>query len=319
MTEPAKTQTTPPADPPPDPKDLERQLAGLGSAPKLDDLLGEEEAAAMAEPDDPAAVAEDPPPAAPGPSAQPPATPPQQPPADPPATQPPPAAAQQPPAADTPPVEPPQPPPVTLIPVFKPLPLIPAQQIEQLKTEAAAERKRYEDGEVTFDDYMAKVRALDGAEMQNRMASMTNQANRTAMWEAEQRAFLGAHKELSNPAVHDLFVTRVNQLIEHPDAAKVTDRQLLEEAYKVVLELRGAFGTPTPPKPSAEELARQAKQQRAEGDARRAAMNIGDLPAAGTNDDSAGLFASLDKLDGDALEAALARMPAEAVERYLAS
>lgn len=192
-------------------------------------------------------------------------------------------------------------------------------------------KARFRDGEIDFDEYeaqreglsterealtSARIKAEISQEMQAQAASQQWQSNVTAFLnDVKAEGGFDYNNDKAKATDLDQFIRALAGMPEHADKSM---RWFLDEADRRVRALHGVMD-PTPKADGGKSKAAKV----AEADARRkqdlsaVPPNLAHVPAGSGPDDINGEFANLDKLEGVALEDAVARLSAEQRERYL--
>ncbi len=194
------------------------------------------------------------------------------------------------------------------------------QQLDQVKTERAALKEQYKNGELDFDEYeeqrealAGKAQALRELQLKASISQEMNAQNAQQIWEAKVKSFVGQVKAeidySADGAKASDFDAFIKMLANNPANGDKPMDWFLSEAHKRTLALHGVALKPAQSRQSAK-------------DARK--PPVGDLPQTLAHvpgsDDAAeihGRFEHLDKLDGLDLEMALARMSPADRDVYL--
>jgi hypothetical protein len=208
-------------------------------------------------------------------------------------------------------------------------------QLTQLATERDALADRFDNGEITAKELLAKQaeigakerrieRDRDRAEMASEMA--------TAVWtQTTVPTFLDAHTHYrDNPTLHSMLDTEVRRLqVAAMEAGKdQLDPSILIDADKEIRKALGAMGVQVPTADTKVEGDKPADGEKPNGKAKSAAAEgklqipptLGSLPATDIMDTGDGRYASLDRLaqaNPIAFEEALAKLPDAEREAYL--
>lgn len=185
--------------------------------------------------------------------------------------------------------------------------------------------RRFNEGEIEAKDLTAELRAvaeartdLNFAQRQAEWAARQNVEFQRQLRERDQTRFLAreSSKIYSEPIMLSALDTALRQVETDPKTAGKDHLWQLEQADRVV---RGLFKVPTPAVAAAEAEGDKGKRtaQARQPDLSKVPQTLGHLPAAEVSETGGGEFAHLDKLDGMALEAALAKMSPEQQDRYL--
>lgn len=196
-----------------------------------------------------------------------------------------------------------------------PAPQVPSK-VDELKAELAAVKKKFDDGELSVDEYIearADVdRAIVKAELKAELASDKVADN----WKKSQKDFLSQNTYLrDNTDLYDVFAMQVNKLLASPEGAAMSDDDLLAAAKEKVNSLFKLGSGPEPSKKKDESPVRDAKKEAA--DRSKAPKTLQGVPSAAPADDvDQSPFAYLDRLSGDKLEAALSKLSDEDQTRW---
>ena len=191
-------------------------------------------------------------------------------------------------------------------------------QLKELDEKEDALSSRYEDGEVTRDEYRAGMRAIaadrdkiKGELLRAELAQEITKQERLRNWNGEVRLFLDEHPDLeANQTRLASFDVALRAFATSEAAKGMSDRQILAGAHKQWRKDMG-FADAAPEQPK-----KQALPKRPEPPPTLRAMPAADT--AGVIDD--GEFAGLDRLqETDPLryQAMLEKMPADKLEAYL--
>lgn len=200
------------------------------------------------------------------------------------------------------------------------------QKLADIASQKAELRKKYDDGDLTFDEYEGEKDTLVKQERDierqidkaNIAAELETQRQKN-QWDADCQNFLDANKDLytgeANKERFEALNETIMLLAKQPRNAGLTGPQLLAKAHTVTLAARGEAA------PAAKEQAKPAEKKPIPKPA--LPPDLGAMPAASGNDPSEGKWASLDRLrdsgNGVAYEAALAKMSAADRDAYLAA
>lgn len=169
------------------------------------------------------------------------------------------------------------------------------------KTQREALKKQYEDGELDLVDYMDARDDITRAE--------TAYIEGAKAWQRDQKAFFAevASEIYSNPVLYDALNAQVVKIANSAEAANLSGADILKKADEAV---RGAFSIrkETPKEP---EKPKMPKAKRPD------IKTLAEIPTAAPTDVGGGEFAGLEKLRGEALEEAIAKMSDTQYQRYL--
>lgn len=196
------------------------------------------------------------------------------------------------------------------------------ERLSEIRTETKALRKRWEDGELSDEEYDNKVDALEAEREKIKTAQIQAQvsadmiAQQTARdYRATVNAFFGSIKaqgfdyQGNADALKDLDA-RVKALAPLYKNEPGDWRKLLNAAHKLVAEERGIKLTQA--KASAEQQPSKSRAPALE----EVPPTVVRGPSAGGASVNGGEFAHLDKLTGVALEKAIAKMTPDELERW---
>ena len=191
-----------------------------------------------------------------------------------------------------------------------------ADRLAELKDQSASLAQQFSDGDIDLPTFMAEKSKLDEeitaikiTNAQADFAKKQNESTRDQRWTWEQERFFA--QESSAVYKDDILRSALAASIRKLDAdTKNAGKPLawfLEEADR---QVRERFNTPAVAK---------GKQQPKAPNLSAVPKTLSSLPAADLSETGGGEFAYLDKLDGMALERALAKMSPEQEARYLRS
>lgn len=204
-----------------------------------------------------------------------------------------------------------------------------AEQESSLKEQAEALAAKFKSGELDFDEYRAQAaelskseQALNEARIKASISQEMSAQTAEQEWQFTVNRFMRATakaenidytKDTEKQADLDLFV---KSLARDPKNGDKDPEWFLVEAHKRVKALHG-IGQPAPaatPNPKAAD----PKARKSPLDA--APKTLAQVPGGdGPGDVDGNEFADIDRLTGDAYEAAIAKMSPATRERYLAS
>jgi hypothetical protein len=177
--------------------------------------------------------------------------------------------------------------------------------------------EKFDEGELSVREYTDQRDALN-REVWQRNLQTAQEAQAAKTWEAEQAYFLAknpAYTEdsLRGNALFGMLDAAVRTLAADPANADKSGYQVLQMAHKEVVGIvKGAASvpkeTPLPSVPTTGAKPKAAKPNIVTlGDVPASAANVGENP-----------FAAIDRLDGEAYEAALERMTPDQLKSYRA-
>lgn len=213
-------------------------------------------------------------------------------------------------------------------PTREPEPFTPRYQAEpvadyEARVAEIAERKKalrtqYQDGEFGLDRYEEQRDALDAellvlreANLKATLAAEQAQQASAQRWQWEQERFFGAEANAiyrQDPILASALDTAVKALAQDPANEQKPMRWFLDEADRITRERIAKLVGASP----ATEIKVKPKAQKP-----TLPPNLGDLPSAELPETGQDEWAHLEKLDGMALEQALAKLSPADQERYL--
>jgi hypothetical protein len=204
------------------------------------------------------------------------------------------------------------PPPVTMN-VMSP------EQVQEVKDGLVDAKKRFEDGEIDYDNYFEERLALERKLWANDIASQISSDGVENQWQWEQETFMNAAENswiADDDVVYSAFAATVNNIMSTEEGAVMPGPQLLATAKERV----AARFSPTlqqDAEAAAEDKAKKEAIKRAKkGQANKPIPDtLADIPAA-EQDEGPGEFAYLDKLDGEAYEKAVEALSEAQLKRY---
>ena len=206
---------------------------------------------------------------------------------------------------------------------------LPSPEPEVIPAEVQAQidelDKKYDDGDITLKEYNKDRDAINRqivSENIHRNQVRREAARADLIWQSEQIAFFKARPEyeykpdgtLRGKALYGALNQAIMALDSDSGNTGLRGMELLLKADKVV---KDAFGLSSPP---AKEQAQAKATAKEEKPAARIpdVKSLGDLPTAGSND-TGGAWGGLDRLSGEAYEAALERLTPTQRDAYLAA
>lgn len=188
-------------------------------------------------------------------------------------------------------------------------------KVDQLNAEMVELKKKFDEGDVSIDEYIDArdllSRKIVKAELSQELAAQ--EVAKT--WERSQQNFLSQHSYLRDDVIFDAFAMQVNKLLADPSSAAMTDEALLSAAKAKV---DAAFGRKSEPSKKDESPIRDAKKEAANRN--KVPATLQGVPAAAPADDvEQSPFAYLDRLSGEQLEAAVAKLSQADQVRWLHS
>ena len=193
------------------------------------------------------------------------------------------------------------------------------ERLQAISSEKADLRKKYDEGELTFDEYESKVETLDEERLEIRLslkeaetAAKIEQQRQINEREAQINGFLSEHsikRDFSDLRFAALD-TAVKVVASKEENADLGVREILQKAMDLCIE-QGVIAAKTKP-----EAAPAAKPRKPIA----APPTLAHVPAADmTGTDEGNRFAYLDRLDPVAREAAVSKLSPADLDAYLAS
>jgi hypothetical protein len=202
------------------------------------------------------------------------------------------------------------------------------EKLDEINQKRADLRKQFTDGEITDAEYFDQVDTLDDERADLRMALKLHEAEQeSAQQRAERRAeewvsgdvasFLQEHKDVydgNDELLQSLDAqVRAIQTVALNKGEDQFDPDILQKAHRAVAAIHGLDIA----KPAETDAKTDAKAKGKRKD--DIPPTLASVPASAGEDTSGGAkFAHLDRLEGEALEHALEKMPEAEQERYLA-
>jgi fused signal recognition particle receptor len=188
-------------------------------------------------------------------------------------------------------------------------------ELDKLKTALDEAKKKFDDGEIDYAKLDEVKDAFNEMKWKADFAVESNQNMQEGRWQWEQERFLDDNWQYrDNRTLNAAFVATVNSIITTDEGKKLSDKEVLAKAKKQVeadLEIIGEGSKKTEDeKQKAIDAAKKANADRS-----KIAADIGGLPAAEENED-VGEFAYLDKLEGEAYQAAVDKLTPEQLRKY---
>lgn len=203
-------------------------------------------------------------------------------------------------------------------------------QLDELAT-------KFDNAELTAAEYRAATKPLEAEQRELERQAITEttiqqirQEETHRQWTSTVHTFLAEHPQYAPGSkaydiLNDAVIRAQNAAIEAGQGTMT--KAILDAAHA---EIQEAFGQAPAPKPAdpaaAQQTPAQPKTAQQERKAPVVPPTLGGIPKGGTEDVQVGEFAHLDRLaerpnpdDPEAYERALAKMPREARDRYLAS
>jgi len=190
------------------------------------------------------------------------------------------------------------------------------EKLAGLDTRTAELLEKFKSGEIELPDFMAQKGEIDAERLQltlaaeqARWAKSQNEDARAQRWKWEQERFFGQEKAAiyKDPLLLAALNASVKQVAAAPENANKPSSFFLEEADR---QVRKRFNMGA-------DAGGQSKSKTKQPDLSGVPKTLANLPSADMAETGADEFAYLDKLDGIALERALAKLTPEQEARYL--
>lgn len=192
-------------------------------------------------------------------------------------------------------------------------------ELDKLNADMADLKKKFDDGDISIDEYMDSRFAIERAVVKIEAHQERMQQDAQMSWDRANQEFLANddNKALrENDVLYGAFAMQVNKLIGEPASAAMSDADLLRAARDKVF---AAFRIPQESQPSKDESAIRAAKREA-ANRGKAPTTLQGVPAAAQADDvDQSPFAYLDRLSGEQLEAAVAKLSEADQLRWLHS
>ena len=192
-------------------------------------------------------------------------------------------------------------------------------ELDKLNADMADLKKKFDDGDISIDEYMDSRFAIERKVVKIEAHQERMQQDAQASWDRANQEFLASEDNKSlreNDVLYGAFATQVNKLIGDPASEAMSDADLLRAARDKVF---AAFRIPQGSQPSKDESAIRAAKKEA-ADRGKAPTTLQGVPAAAQADDvDQSPFAYLDRLSGEQLEAAVAKLSEADQLRWLHS
>jgi hypothetical protein len=195
----------------------------------------------------------------------------------------------------------------------------------EIKAKLDALDAKYDAGDVELREYNRERDELN-REITETNLQARDELRANAVWTSEQAAFLAARPEYLDKGpegkafteraemLYGAFGKAVSRIGADPKYANAPGMKILIAADKAV---RGAFGIPAPGKKAAAPAVAVVEDKGKPPATKPDVKTLADVPAAAANLTDDG-FAAIDKLTGEAYEAALERMTQEQRDAYAA-
>lgn len=192
-------------------------------------------------------------------------------------------------------------------------------ELDKLNADMADLKQKFDDGDISIDEYMDSRFAIERQVVKIEAHQERMQQDAQMSWDRANQEFLANEDNKAlreNDVLYGAFAMQVNKLIGEPASAAMSDADLLRAARDKVF---AAFRIPQESQPSKDESAvRAAKRESANRG--KAPTTLQGVPAAAQADDvDQSPFAYLDRLSGEQLEAAVAKLSEADQLRWLHS
>jgi hypothetical protein len=191
-------------------------------------------------------------------------------------------------------------------------------ELTELGKQLQALAKQFEDGEITTQEFTAKQFEIWDARSRLSQAQAKAETAREindAQWARDVKRFLRDNEQYKSPILYQALNAALTEVNKDPANVSLDGDELLEKAHGLVAKEFGVV-PPRSVKPRTRPL---PKPGEAEAKAIKAApKTLADIPAADDASTGADRYVHLDRLDGIALEQALAKMTEAEAEAYLA-
>ena len=192
-------------------------------------------------------------------------------------------------------------------------------ELDKLNADMADLKKKFDDGDISIDEYMDSRFAIERKVVKIEAHQERIQQDAQMSWDRANQEFLANEDNKAlreNDVLYGAFAMQVNKLIGDPASEAMSDADLLRTARDKVF---AAFKVPQGSQPSKDESAVRAAKREA-ADRGKAPTTLQGVPAAAQADDvDQSPFAYLDRLSGEQLEAAVAKLSEADQLRWLHS
>ena len=192
-------------------------------------------------------------------------------------------------------------------------------ELDKLNADMADLKQKFDDGDISIDEYMDSRFAIERKVVKIEAHQERMQQDAQMSWDRANQEFLANEDNKAlreNDVLYGAFAMQVNKLIGDPASEAMSDAELLRAARDKVF---AAFRIPQGSQPSKDESAIRAAKKEA-ADRGKATTTLQGVPAAAQADDvDQSPFAYLDRLSGEQLEAAVAKLSEADQIRWLHS
>jgi len=190
--------------------------------------------------------------------------------------------------------------------------VMPEGEARDYKAELKALAKKFEDGEITTEEYSEQQSQIITDRAEANVARKVNDAQ----WSRDVKRFLRDNEQYKSPILYNALQAALEVVNKDTTSQDLDGDQLLEKAHRLVNK---EFGQ----KPPAANTARTRplpKPGEAEAKAIRSApKTLADVPAADDAATGSDKYVHLDRLGGIELEQALAKMSEQDADAYLSA
>jgi hypothetical protein len=168
-------------------------------------------------------------------------------------------------------------------------------------------KQKFDDGDLSLGEYLDKRDEINNAKSRAEF----NRESGEQIWKAEQDMFFGAKEHQhyqNNPVLFAALGAAVPQVVADPKNAGLSRMRILYKAHELVQQQLGGGAVVTAPAGPAGKPPGRA--------ARETVTTLGGLPAAGTEQPNRAEFDHLDRMEGEDLEEAIARLTPDQLARY---
>lgn len=192
-------------------------------------------------------------------------------------------------------------------------------ELDKLNADMADLKQKFDNGDISIDEYMDSRFAIERKVVKIEAHQERMQQDAQMSWDRANQEFLANEDNKAlreNDVLYGAFAMQVNKLIGDPASEAMSDAELLRAARDKVF---AAFRIPQGSQPSKDESAIRAAKKEA-ADRGKAPTTLQGVPAAAQADDvDQSPFAYLDRLSGEQLEAAVAKLSEADQLRWLHS
>lgn len=178
--------------------------------------------------------------------------------------------------------------------------------------------KKLDEGEIDFDTYKKSLRAIERKGIRDEVAREYARQKADETWQNEQKQFFKENDYLKeNQIVLGAFATEVNKRLADKAWASKSGTEILAAA-KEAIDSAFKIGQTKEEAPVKDDKGKQAVKAAKQASSKKdAPQTLKSVPAAESNDDNK--YAYIEKLSGQAYEAAVAKLTDAQMEEYLNS